>query len=43
MPKLPLPLPDNQPVAVNALRTKRSQIAGEIEMHSREIDRLGAS
>ena len=40
MPKLPLPLPDEQPVAVNALRNKRSAIAGEIEMHSREIDRL---
>jgi len=36
--KGPLPLPDEQSVAVNALRTKRSQIAGEIEMHSREID-----
>jgi hypothetical protein len=35
-----LPLPDNQPVAVSALRNKRSQLAGEIEMHSREIDRL---
>jgi hypothetical protein len=40
MPKLPLPLPDEQPVAVNALRNKRTAIAGEIEMHSREIDRL---
>jgi hypothetical protein len=40
MPKLPLPLPNDQPVAVNALRNKRSQLAGEIEMHSREIDRL---
>jgi hypothetical protein len=40
MPKLPLPLPDEQLVAVNALRNKRSQLAGEIEMHSREIDRL---
>jgi hypothetical protein len=35
-----LPLPDEQPVAVNALRNKRAAIAGEIEMHSREIDRL---
>jgi hypothetical protein len=35
-----LPLPDEQPVAVNALRNKRSRLAGEIEMHSREIDRL---
>ena len=33
-------LTDEQPVAVNALRNKRSAIAGEIEMHSREIDRL---
>src|SRR3954470_21050335 len=37
-----LPLPDEQPIAVNALRTKRAQITGEIEMHSREIDRLRA-
>jgi hypothetical protein len=35
-----LPLPDEQPNAVNALRNMRSKIAGEIEMHSREIDRL---
>jgi hypothetical protein len=38
--KLPLPLPDEQPVAVNALRNKRAQLAGEIEMHSREVNRL---
>jgi hypothetical protein len=37
-----LPLPDEQPNAVNALRNMRSKIAGEIEMHSREIDRLRA-
>jgi hypothetical protein len=37
-----LPLPEEQPVAVNALRNMRSRIAGEIEMHSREIDRLRA-
>jgi hypothetical protein len=37
-----LPLPDEQPVAVNALRNMRSRIAGEIEMHGREIDRLRA-
>jgi hypothetical protein len=37
-----LPLPDEQPIAVNALRNMRSRIAGEIEMHSREIDRLRA-
>jgi hypothetical protein len=42
MPKLPLPLPDEQPVAVNALRNKRSQLAGDIEYHEREIDRLRA-
>ncbi|MFL5251427.1 MAG: hypothetical protein ACJ8AI_00760 [Rhodopila sp.] len=40
MPKLPLP--DEQPIAVNALRNMRARIAGEIEMHSREIDRLRA-
>jgi hypothetical protein len=34
------PLPDEQPVAVNALRNMRSRIAGEIEMHGREVDRL---
>jgi hypothetical protein len=32
--------PSFSPVAVNALRNKRSIIAGEIEMHNREIDRL---
>src|SRR3954466_5830483 len=37
-----LPLPDEQPIAVNALRNMRSRIAGEIVMHSREIDRLRA-
>src|SRR4051812_3279109 len=37
-----LPSPNEQPIAVNALRTKRAQITGEIEMHSREIDRLRA-
>src|SRR5215212_7069610 len=37
-----LPLPDEQPIAVSALRNMRSRIAGEIEMHSREIDRLRA-
>src|SRR3954465_1844154 len=37
-----LPLPDEQPIAVNALRIMRAKIAGEIEMHSREIDRLRA-
>src|ERR1700686_4535810 len=42
MPKLPLPLPNEQPVAVNALRNKRAQIVGDIEYHQREIDRLPA-
>jgi hypothetical protein len=42
MPKLPLPLPDNQPVAVNALRNKRAEIAGLIAMHEREVERLRA-
>src|ERR1700676_2770601 len=42
MPKLPLPLPDEQPVAVNALRNKRSQLAGDIEYHERQIDLLRA-
>lgn len=32
--------PPFSPVAVNALRNKRADIAGQIEMHSREIDRL---
>jgi len=35
-----LPLPDEQPIAVNALRNMRARIAGEIAMHGREIDRL---
>jgi len=36
-----LPLPDEQPIAVNALRNKRAcnQLTGEIEMHQREIER----
>jgi hypothetical protein len=38
-----LPLPDEQPIAVNALRNMRAKIAGEIEMHSRELDRLRAT
>jgi hypothetical protein len=37
-----LPLPGENPIAVNALRNKRAQLAGEIEMHAREIDRLRA-
>src|ERR1051325_6372720 len=35
-----LPLPDEQPNTVNALRNMRAKLAGEIEIHSREIDRL---
>lgn len=37
-----LPLPDEHPNTVNALRNKRAEIAGDIELHSREIDRLRA-
>jgi len=37
-----IPLPENQPVAVNALRTKRAEITGQIAMHEREVDRLRA-
>jgi hypothetical protein len=37
-----LPLPDEQPIAVKALRNRRSRSAGEVEMYSREIDRLRA-
>jgi len=37
-----LPLPDEQPTAVNALRNMRAKIAGKIAMHTREIDRLRA-
>lgn len=35
-----LSLPDEQPIAVNALRNLRARIAGEIAMHGREIERL---
>lgn len=35
-----LPLPDEQPVTVNALRNKRAEILGKIEMHEREANRL---
>jgi predicted metal-dependent HD superfamily phosphohydrolase len=38
-----LPLPDEQPITVSALRRMRAKIAGEIEMHSREVDRLRAT
>jgi hypothetical protein len=37
-----LPLPDDHPNTVNALRNKRSEIVGDIEIHSREIERLRA-
>jgi hypothetical protein len=40
MPKLPLP--DDHPNTVNALRNKRSLIAGDIEAHLREVERLRA-
>jgi hypothetical protein len=35
-----LPLPDQHPNTVNALRNKRAEIAGDIERHNREIERL---
>jgi len=35
-----LPLPDEQPVAVNALRNKRSALMGELVMHQQECDRI---
>jgi len=35
-----LPLPDEQPVAVNALRNKRSALMGELAMHQQECDRI---
>jgi hypothetical protein len=38
-----LPSPNEQPITVNALRRMRSKIAGEIEMHTRELDRLRAT
>jgi hypothetical protein len=40
MPKLPLP--EDQPVAVNALRNKRAEITGQIAMFEREVARLRA-
>jgi len=42
MPKLPLPLPDEQPVAVNALRNKRAEILGDLAVHQAAIDQLRA-
>src|SRR4051794_33295311 len=38
-----LPLPDEQPIAVNALRRTRAKITGEIELHTRELDQLRAT
>src|SRR3954469_12439189 len=35
-----LPLPDDNPNTVNALRNKRAELAGLIAMHEREIDQL---
>src|SRR5438105_7326953 len=35
-----IPLPDDQPIAINALRNRRAVITGQIEMHQREIERL---
>jgi len=35
-----LPLPNEQPVAVNALRHKRSALMGELAMHQQECDRI---
>jgi hypothetical protein len=38
-----LPLPDEQPIAVGALRRMRAKVSGEIELHTRELDRLRAT
>ena len=35
-----LPLPSDQPVAVNALRHKRSALMGELALHQQECDRI---
>jgi hypothetical protein len=42
MSAVKLPLPDEHPNTVNAPRNKRSEIVGDIEVHSREIERLRA-
>jgi len=34
------PLPNIQPVAVNALRNKRAELMGELAMHQAEVDRI---
>src|SRR4051812_9327938 len=38
-----LPLLDEQPIAVNALRRMRAKVAGEIETYTRELNRLRAT
>jgi hypothetical protein len=38
-----IPLPDEQPVPVNALRNKRAQIAGQIALLEADVQRLRAS
>jgi hypothetical protein len=38
-----LPLPDEHPNTVNALRNKRAEIAGKIELRNREVERLRAA
>jgi hypothetical protein len=35
-----LPLPEEQPVAVNALRNKRSALMGELALYQQECDRI---
>jgi hypothetical protein len=38
-----LSLPDEQPIAINALRNMRAKLTGEIDAHQRQIDRLRTS
>lgn len=38
-----LPLPEEHPNTVNSLCIKRSETAGKIELHNREIERLWAA
>src|SRR3981189_1699562 len=40
--KTKTPLPDEQPVTINALRNKRAKIAGQIALHEADINRLRA-
>ena len=42
MSAVKLPLPDEQPNTVNALRKKRAEIAGRIVRHNHELDQLRA-